>query len=251
MSHFLPPTTNYIPLEISDIAWNIGCSYEEAELVKAAFEIVFADAEQRRRIYEMMEELDRREREKGEPDGLRVRFAVDMDTDGYTVMRGANYLLPGEEPLGEGRVEVFCRIKGNFPTDEWLGPLVLNRPKAMANLAKEKDLGKVRTVYSAAEARKVLEEGIYWPALFEGLRRYQAPTLNERRRGPDARNRSSVVCSAAGSGVLFGISSGNSSGTIPGANFLSSYPFHTSSGASPPLLVGDHGHSVSKAVLRQ
>ena len=74
MSWNVVPNTDYIPLQIADIARAQGISIEEAGHVKAAFEIAFADELQRERIFEMMDELDRQASDKGEPDGLKVSF---------------------------------------------------------------------------------------------------------------------------------------------------------------------------------
>lgn len=132
MSCNITPPTNYIPLSIEQIAASLGLSLYDAVHTKLAFEIAFGEPSQRARIFEMMDEQDRQAREKGEPDGLKVRYAVDMDREGFRVMRRADALEPGETALAEGKAEVFCRIQGNFATDDWLGPLVLRRRRPAA-----------------------------------------------------------------------------------------------------------------------
>ena len=234
MSWNVVSDTNYIPLQIADIARAHGISIEEAGHVKAAFEITFADAGQRKRIFEMMDELDRQASDKGEPDGLKVSFGVDLDKEGYTVMRQADVLQPDENALAAGKAEVYCRIRGNFPNGNWLGPLVLKRPAGNVKSTAEDPAGSgVRMVHSVEDALEVLEKGGYWPIFFGGLRRYLAPKLNESRASALLRRTVERICTEALS-ILYG---------------PDRLPANTSSGASPPTPVGDHGHSGPKAVL--
>ena len=234
MSWNVVSDTNYIPLQIADIARAHGIGIEEAGHVKAAFEIAFADPRQRERIFEMMDELDRQASDKGEPDGLKVCFGVDLDKEGYTVVRRADKPQPGESVLAAGKAEVYCRIGGKFPTADWLGPLVLKRPENNVKRTAEDAAGSgVRMVHSVEEAIEVLEKGGYWPIFFGGLRRYLAPKLKESRGSALLRRTVAAICTEVLS-VLFG---------------PDRLPANTSSGASPPSTVGDYGHSGPKAVL--
>jgi len=194
----------------------------EARLEKAAFEIVLGDEWQRGHIFEMMDELDRKALETGEPEGLNVQFAVDLDREGYLVTRRAEALLPGETALAKGKAEVYCRITENFPTAKWLGPLVLNRPEPGTRIAE-------KSIPAEELPNEVSDSEGYWPKYLREDHPYCHPEVVERRSDQDILRKIAAASFAGHSGSL--------SGAILGANF------HASSGASPPATIGDCGHS--------
>ena len=102
---------------------------QEAFLLQSAFDLVFSDRAVGPAVFQMISQLDVEAREKGEPSGLQVRYAVDLAADGFTVMRLGDLRQPDETVTVPGNyVELYCRIRDGFPTDEWLGPVMVERP---------------------------------------------------------------------------------------------------------------------------
>ena len=97
-------------------------------LIDSAMGFAFSDPRLRASIFRMMGELDAAARRKGEPEGLRVRYAVDLGRGSVGVMRGADLPRLDDIELPPRCVEVFCRMPEEFRTDdEWLGPVLVER----------------------------------------------------------------------------------------------------------------------------
>jgi hypothetical protein len=119
------------------IARDLGIDLNEAALTCDAFELAFSDYEARSQIFEMMDELDADAGAKGEPEGLIISYAVDVGLEGIKVTRYADPVSKGESipALPPHTARVYCRISDNFPTLNWLGPLIVNRPERQADNA--------------------------------------------------------------------------------------------------------------------
>ena len=235
--------------EVTHISRKMGISLQEAWYVKQAFELAFDDEELRGRIYHMMDELDRRAAENDEPACLKVRFAVELGSEGFSVMRGTEIMLPGEKALPDGRVEVFCRINEGFPTDKWLGPLALKRPEPETYTTQ-------KSIPAEDLPKETSDSDGGWPRHLLGYHPYRPPQFIDSRRGPSRIRRLANSTSApllgetdalpvgafsgASAGATSGVASGASTGIVVDADPQSS---QTSSGASPPATFGDHGHS--------
>jgi hypothetical protein len=113
------------------IAQHLGIDLNEAALTCDAFELAFSDYEVRCQIFEMMDELDAEADAKGEPEGLIISYAVGLGLEGIKVSRYADKVSEGESipTLPPDTARIYCRISDNFPTLNWLGPLIVNRPK--------------------------------------------------------------------------------------------------------------------------
>ena len=77
----------------------------------------------------MMDRLDAAARKAGEPEGLTVRYAVDITLEGLRVFRGADLPRPSDIDAPDGYVEVYCHVPEQISADdEWLGPVFVERP---------------------------------------------------------------------------------------------------------------------------
>src|SRR5687768_1697321 len=116
----------------------LDISLEDAALTCAGFELAFSDDGMRRAIFEMIDELDASAAKKGEPLGLIISYTVELGMDGIRVGRYADEIPAGEivELTPAHRANILLRIVDNFPTQEFLGPLIVNRPE-LPSLAKE------------------------------------------------------------------------------------------------------------------
>jgi hypothetical protein len=112
------------------IARALGISLEDAAVTCAGFELAFSDDGMRRAIFEIIDELDRSAAKKGEPLGLIINYTVELGMDGIRVGRYADEIPVGEivELTPTDRANIFLRINDKFPTEEFLGPLIVNRP---------------------------------------------------------------------------------------------------------------------------
>ncbi len=95
-----------------------------------AFELAFSDEGLRRAIFEIIDQLDAEAVKKGEPFGLILTYAVELGLDGIRVGRYADEVPPGQVVTltPTDRARILLRIKDNFPTQQFLGPIIMNRP---------------------------------------------------------------------------------------------------------------------------
>ena len=126
----------HIPAQESDvekvyrIARELGIGLEEAAVTCDAFELAFSDDGLRRAIFDIIDQLDESAAKKGEPMGLIINYTVELGIDGIRVGRYADEIPAGEvvELTPYDRARILLRINENFPTQEFLGPLIVNRP---------------------------------------------------------------------------------------------------------------------------
>ena len=127
----------HIPTQESDIekvyriARELGIGIEEAAITCDAFHLAFSDEGLRRSIFGMIDELDESAVKKGEPLGLIIRYTVELGMDGIRVGRYADEIPAGEivSLTPTDRAVIFLKIKDNFPTQQFLGPVIVNRPE--------------------------------------------------------------------------------------------------------------------------
>ena len=112
------------------IAKELGISIEEAAITCDAFHLAFSDEGLRRSIFGIIDQLDESAAKKGEPLGLIINYTVELGLDGIRVGRYADEIPAGEivELTPSDRARIHLRITDNFPTQEFLGPLIVNRP---------------------------------------------------------------------------------------------------------------------------
>ncbi len=124
------PTTESDVEKVYRIARELGVGLEEAADTCDAFHLAFSDEGMRRAIFEIVDQLDESAAKKGEPLGLIIRYAVELGQDGIWVGRYADEIPLGEvvELTPPDRAVILLKIKDNFPTQEFLGPLIVNRP---------------------------------------------------------------------------------------------------------------------------
>jgi hypothetical protein len=125
------PTQEDDVQKVYRIARELGISLEEAAVTCAGFELAFSEDGLRRSIFGMIGELDGSAAKKGEPLGLIISYAVELGMDGIWVGRYADEIPPGSivELTPTNRARILLRIKDNFPTQEVLGPMIVNRPE--------------------------------------------------------------------------------------------------------------------------
>src|SRR5687767_6342111 len=125
------PTTESDVEKVYRIARVLDISLEDAALTCAGFELAFSDDGMRRAIFEMIDELDASAAKKGEPLGLIINYTVELGLEGIRVARYADEIPAGEivELTPPHRANILLRINDNFPTQEFLGPLIVNRPE--------------------------------------------------------------------------------------------------------------------------
>jgi hypothetical protein len=129
MAHF--PTIESDDQKVFRIARELGINLDDAALTCAAFELAFGDDRMRRAIFEIIDQLDYEAYKKGEPLGMILSYAVELGMDGIHVTRHANEIPPGQvvSLTPTNRAMIFLKIKDNFPTQQFLGPLIVNRPE--------------------------------------------------------------------------------------------------------------------------
>src|SRR5205085_1816066 len=91
----------------------------------------FAARSSRAEIFEIIDRLDAESDLEGEAaEGLVVTYAVEIGLDGPRVSRYADRVPEswGVKPVPAAGARVFIRVRDNFPTDEFLGPLIVERP---------------------------------------------------------------------------------------------------------------------------
>jgi hypothetical protein len=128
------PTAESDVQKVIRIAKVLDLSIEDAAVTCDAFHLAFSDEGIRRAIFEIVDELDRSAAKKGEPLGLIVNYTVELGLGGIRVGRYADEIPAGEmvELTPSHRANILLRIVDNFPTQEFLGPLIVNRPEALA-----------------------------------------------------------------------------------------------------------------------
>jgi hypothetical protein len=150
------------------IARDLGIDLNEAASTCDAFELAFSDYDVRCQIFEMMDELDADADAKGEPEGLIISYAVELGPEGIKVTRYADQVSEGESipalPLDTARI--YCRIGDNFPTTNWLGPLVVNRPKRQEDHA-DTELNAMAGLSPSDKLRLALCERDFQPTFAE------------------------------------------------------------------------------------
>ena len=125
----------HIPIQESHIekviriAKVLDISIEEAAVTCDAFHLAFSDDRMRRAIFEIIDQLDDSAAKKGEPMGLIINYTVELGLDGIRVGRYADEIPAGEvvELTPPHRANILLRINDNFPTQEFLGPLIVDR----------------------------------------------------------------------------------------------------------------------------
>src|SRR5687767_14929650 len=124
------PTTESDVEKVYRIARVLDISLEDAALTCAGFELAFSDDRMRRAIFGMIDELDESAAKKGEPLGLIINYTVELGMDGIRVGRYADEIPAGEivELTPAYRANILLRIDDYIPTQEFLGPLIVNRP---------------------------------------------------------------------------------------------------------------------------
>jgi hypothetical protein len=125
------PTPESDDQKVYRIAKELGISLEDAAITCAGFELAFSDHGMRGAIFEIVEQLDDEAYKKGEPLGMILSYAVELGMGGIHVTRHANEIPPGKvvSLTPTNRAMIFLKIKDNFATQQFLGPLIVNRPE--------------------------------------------------------------------------------------------------------------------------
>ena len=125
--------------KVCRIAKELDISIDEASMTCDAFELALSDQETRRAIFGMIDQLDESAARKGEPLGLIITYAVEIGAEGIHVGRYADYVPPGQtiELTPPHQAMIFLRITDDFPTQEVLGPMIINRPEFLTNPRSE------------------------------------------------------------------------------------------------------------------
>src|SRR5687767_3618078 len=234
------PTTESDVEKVYRIARVLDISLEDAALTCAGFELAFSDDGMRRAIFEMIDELDASAAKKGEPLGLIISYTVELGMDGIRVGRYADEIPAGEivELTPAHRANILLRIVDNFPTQEFLGPLIVNRPE-LPSLAKE---GWQTDAFCRADGVVYSDSDMKEPAILLG------PSSLERtgqpiRLGPIRLtfNDRFLFLSAAGSSSLLADSISLSGVSVDSAfarpllAAAASHRSQSTSGLSPPI----------------
>jgi hypothetical protein len=146
------------------IAIDLGIDLNEAALTCDAFELAFSNYGVRCQIFDMIDELDADADAKNEPEGLMISYAVDLGPEGIRVFRDADHVSEGESipVLPSNKARIHCRISDNFPTLNWLGPLIINRPDRQADNA-DAELSTMAGLSPSDKLRMVLFERHFQP----------------------------------------------------------------------------------------
>ncbi len=128
------PTTESDVQKVIRIAGELGIGLEDAAVTCDAFHLAFSDDRMRRAIFGMIDELDDEAAKKGEPLVLIINYTVELDLEGIRVGRYADEIPAGEiaDLCPPHRARILLKIKDNFPTQQFLGPLIVNRPDLMS-----------------------------------------------------------------------------------------------------------------------
>jgi hypothetical protein len=139
MEHILPKESDIE--KVYRIARELHIGLEEAAVTCDAFHLAFSDDGVRRSIFGMIEKLDESAMKKGEPLGLIITYSVEIGMDGIRVNRYADEIPPGRVVTltPTNRAMILLKIKDNFPTQEFLGPIIMNRPDSLTDSRFEID----------------------------------------------------------------------------------------------------------------
>jgi hypothetical protein len=131
MEH-IPTSANYVQ-KVTRIAKELNISIDKASITCDAFELAFSDRGSRQGIFAMIEQLDESAARKGEPPGLIINYGVEIGPEGIRVNRYADEIPAGAivELTPANRASIFLRINDDFPTQEYLGPLIVNKPGSL------------------------------------------------------------------------------------------------------------------------
>jgi hypothetical protein len=129
MEH-IPTTESYVQMVVR-IAKELDISVDKASITCDAFELAFSDPGSRQAIFGMIDQLDESAVRKGEPMGLIIRYTVNLGEDGIHVGRYADEIPSGDvvDLTPSHQACIFLRITDDFPTQELLGPMIVNRPQ--------------------------------------------------------------------------------------------------------------------------
>jgi hypothetical protein len=132
------PNTESEVQKVCRIAKELDISIEDAAVTCDGFELAFSNHAMRGAIFGMIDQLDDKAARKGEPSGLIINYTVELGVDGIRVGRYADEIPAGElvDLTPTDRAMIFLKINDNFPTQEFLGPMIVNRPE-LPSLAKE------------------------------------------------------------------------------------------------------------------
>jgi hypothetical protein len=278
------PTPESDDQKVLRIARELGISLEDAAVTCAGFELAFGDDRMPRAIFEIVDQLDDEAAKKGEPLGMILSYAVELGMEGIHVTRHANEIPPGQvvSLTPTNRAMIFVKIKDNFPTQQFLGPLIVNRPElpSLARRSTGQSYGQYEgwqtyvfcgadgVVSSDGSVPRAVATGdfssdgvvcsdseIKKPAILLGPSSLEPPrqpiclgpirlTFNDRFQFLSAPGTSSQLNSLRSRLA----SAAHSASTRPLRALPSSHPIHPTSGLSPPPPVGDRGHSDPKAV---
>ena len=241
----------------------MGISLEDAAVTCAGFELAFSDDGMRRAIFGIIDQLDESAAKKGEPLGLIIRYAVELGQDGIWVGRYADEIPAGEivELTPTDRAMIFLKIKDNFPTQEFLGPMIVNRPEFLINPKSEirnpkSNCGVVFSDGEFTEPEIPTELPSHWPDVPICLGPIRLK-FNERfpfisGRGSQCFPVTSHRLPFTDHGFPFTWYSSSVTGPLPpwAALQAGTPAFQSTSGLSPPLRSENLGHSERKMFLR-
>jgi hypothetical protein len=222
------------------IAKELDISLEDAEVTCAGFELAFSDDGLRRSIFGMIDELDGSAAKKGEPLGLIINYTVELGMDGIRVGRYADEIPPGQivSLTPTDRAMIFLRIKDNFPTQQFLGPLIVNRPEQ--EFASESCDTDIPTDLPAEWARAVICEPTRTVICLGPIRH----TFNERFPFVSGAVPGSQLTGAISCLMSADLPDLNSPHHLqPWAALPAGMPAFQSSGLSPPFTSENLGHS--------
>ncbi len=262
MAHI--PTHEADDHKVYRIARELGISLENAAVTCDAFALAFSDDRMRRAIFGMIDELDISAAKKGEPMGLIINYTVELGMDGIRVGRYADEIPPGQvvSLTPTDRAAIHLRIKDNFPTQQFLGPIIMNRPdwefesedqcpakSEIQNPESKIDNGVVCSDSEIKEPAILLGPSSLEPAravIFLGPIRLK---FNERFPCVSAAKSSSQrAVLPAGNQAFQSKALMPPHHLPPWAALPAGMPAFQSSGLSPPPVVGECGHSASKDV---
>jgi hypothetical protein len=228
------------------IAGELGITRERAALACEAFEFAFAARSSRAEIFEIIDRLDAAAAAEGEAEGLIVTYAVEIGLDGPRVRRYADRVPEswGVKPVPAAGARVLVRVRDNFPTEEFLGPLIVERPGFEST-----DGGALIGVPGVFSATEPSEADIYEPVIYDIQRRPTFPDRFPFLVAPVYETRTAAASLGASSSALAGsVHSGGSGHSL--SALAASHSGRPISGLSPPATIGDRGHSGRKLSRR-
>mgnify|MGYP000117792600 CR=1 FL=1 len=257
------PTQESDVQKVYRIARELGISLEDAAVTCDAFELAFSDNRMRRAIFGIIDQLDEAAAKKGEPMGLIIRYTVELGMDGIRVGRYADEIPPGEVAslTPTDRAMIFLKIKDNFPTQQFLGPLIVNRPEFLTNPKSEirnpnSNCGVVFSDGEITEPEIPTELPSHWPKTAIPLGPIRLK-FNERfpfisGRGSRCFPVTSHRLPFTDHGLSFTWYHSSVTGPLPpwAALQAGTPAFQSTSGLSPPRPSENLGHSERKMFLR-